>query len=908
MKKNILFFYAISIWSLPQDEYFSEQWYLRNTGYTIRRDFSEISSMSISGVPGADLGFPLDWNLQGKVGQPVVVAILDTGVDIGHVELKDAIYKSSECDSLGNLPPKNSPDRDGNGFPGDCAGWNFASSQNAMGDNQIYDDTGHGTHLAGLIAAKADSYGIRGISDQIKILPVKIFSKYESPNHPLRPKLSMMERIQKGLEYAISRKVDVINLSLGWPSALDNPKIRELFEEAKRKNILIVAAAGNNAQNTTIFPCSYQGVICVGATSVDGKPAPFSNYGGNVDLMAPGEKILSTIPKKITPLYFDEDGFDFKNGTSQAAPLVAGAAAFLKMVLGITDLDELKSRLLSSGTHSDGTSLYGNLNLQKALSSKPEQFLYLNLKDLNTVDVTYPDGRFEFHFSIDKMVPGEIENVEIHLNADPGIQLDQTQQLFSMKSDEKTHSIQISGRLLDLQLDSHQEVHFELVYLQKINGFQKELVFALRPEQVSRKVSFEEKIKTEKLRTVDDPHHCNAQPIFFTLDSSSQSLNFIFYAEEEEKMKRLFEVSKPGEWKPLAITFTGKNQVGLELYDVENKKIIFEFWNIETGGMEGINEMVPDYAFYHLSQVTFFKKLGGVVLAHGLNPPEDEHQSVFLAKNKNESDHLYFFAALNGKIKTRILDDDLFRRSIFKKYKLRYDDAIFPIALLSEGFVDSLDSLFVIGKGYQRKLIWVRHLDRDHFEVIREYDIPGAGAIRKFSFLGQPALILQESKDSYLVFDLNRGEFTRFHWSDRFDDLLSPIGLLDGHQLLVQTQNHFVVLGGEGSNQVPVKRFSFLPGEFYSELFTPVRLKSNDQFLPGLFIDGSMISDRHSGVVVWDGRKLRRPVYFQHQISENCRVLNPRRENGVDQFILVCQEPGKYPYLLKRSLKFDVVE
>ena len=907
MKNKLVYsILAVSVLGMPQDEYFKQQWYLKNTGYTIHRDITEISSYSVVGKAGADIHFPFELQVKER-SKPVVVAILDHGVDIDHPELKDSILRNKlECDSLGHLPPKNSPDKDGNGYKGDCAGWNFASASSADGDNQVYDDVGHGTHIAGLIAAKIDQYGIRGISDQIKILPVKIFSKYEIPNHPLRPKMNMMERIQKGLEYAISKNVDIINISAGWPSILDSKKTRDLFDLAAKKNILVVAAAGNNAQHTTIFPCSYASVICVGATTVDGTLAPFSNYGGNVDILAPGENILSTIPKKITSLYFDEEGYDFKNGTSQAAPLVAGSAALLKLQLGDISVNELKARLLNAAAkHDDSMSaLYGDLNVSDAIYKKPDQFLYPNLKELNAVEVGYPDGRFNFDFKIDKLLPGPLSFIQLKLNLG-SISLDQNSYGVAFGAAQDTAVIHVSGRVADFHLSSTQVLSLDLSYGANRYSFKKELTLALNAEQVGQKSYFSEKINADNLHTADDPFAKSDTPVFYTQDTTTESLSVSLFRQSASKISKFQTIVKKSDIKLVAVSILNKNELAIEFYDQPNKKLIYEFWDLQQNIKVKTLEMVPDSAVFSMSQAAYFSnpsKLQATVLTAGSMPPLERNKSVFLSPQTGQGDHFYFFEEQDGKIVTELLDNECFRNAMTKQYHLRFDDDILPLAILSKGSSPQVDTLVVIGKGYDRRVLAVRFSGRNGFTVTKEHLVPGGAAIKNATFLGKSMLVTQEQKGAYLIFDLESGTFTSFEWHDTFDDLMGPIVALSANQVLAQTQNNFVVLGSGQSVKIPLKRFSFLPGELFSEMFAPVEINTNQGNLPGLFIDGTLISEKHLGVVSWDGKNLVKPIFFQEKLPENCKVMNPQRISGAYSILLFCQTEQGSQYLLERAL------
>jgi subtilisin family serine protease len=111
-------------------------------------------------------------------------------------------------------------------------------------------------------------------------------------------------------------------------------------------DIVIVAAAGNSSQRATIYPCQMEGVICVGAMRANGEIARFSNWGSQVDIYAPGEKILSTIPYQVTPLHLSRKGYDYKNGTSQAAPLYYCLSRPFEVCLSRRKADEIYSRLM----------------------------------------------------------------------------------------------------------------------------------------------------------------------------------------------------------------------------------------------------------------------------------------------------------------------------------------------------------------------------------------------------------------------------------------------------------------------------------------------------------------------------------------------------------------------------------
>ena len=325
------------------DMLFPFQWALQNQEQIISAQRPNGGVEETKGVEGVDVEWKVGIDkIETFLKKRPIVAVIDMGIDLDHPDLKDSIFKNEiECDKDENgefnfQPLKNGrrEDRDRNGFPGDCMGWNFATDT-PLFEVSPEDDTGHGTHVSGIIAAKRNNdIGIAGLSDKIAIVPLRVTGRVDetSDKDKLRYR-SASRRIAKAIFYAARRRVDVINLSLGWPSSMDTQFMRNAIAEAERLNVLVVAAAGNNNSKANIYPCAYDSVVCVGSIDVDGKMSRFSNYGGEVDVLAPGDQIVSTIPVSFIPLKLNLQGYDIMSGTSQAAPYVSGVAALLKSIV-----------------------------------------------------------------------------------------------------------------------------------------------------------------------------------------------------------------------------------------------------------------------------------------------------------------------------------------------------------------------------------------------------------------------------------------------------------------------------------------------------------------------------------------------------------------------------------------------
>lgn len=229
---------------------------------------------------------PQVWDMTKGAG--VTIAILDTGCDTHHPDLQGRI----------------------------CNGRNFTDDDQSNAD--IYEDyNGHGTHVAGTIAAIQNNTGVVGVAPEVNLLIGKVLNK---------DGFGQIDWIINGILYAIEQKVDIISMSLGGPD--DVPELHEAIQKAVNSNILVICAAGNEGDNDSNtdeygYPGYYNEVISVGAINLNRQSSEFSNSNNEVDLVAPGENILST--------YLDGK-YATLSGTSMSTPHVSGAMALIKVI------------------------------------------------------------------------------------------------------------------------------------------------------------------------------------------------------------------------------------------------------------------------------------------------------------------------------------------------------------------------------------------------------------------------------------------------------------------------------------------------------------------------------------------------------------------------------------------------
>jgi subtilisin family serine protease len=278
---------------------------LRTTSDPLLAEQYSLSTSGGSGVTNA-------WDIS-TGSRRAMVAVIDTGVDLKHPDLRDNIWRNSK-EIQGN-----GRDDDGSGCVDDIFGCDIVNN-----DGSPQDDNGHGTHVSGIVAALGDNAeGVAGVAFGTKIIPVKALNSQGA---------GFISSIVKAIDYVTTLKgrgvrVSIINLSLGGGSYSD--ALYRAVERAQNHDILTVAAAGNegsNNDNTPLYPASLSldSVVSVAATNRDLDLASFSNYGtSSVKIAAPGSSILSTA--------LLSSGFSYRtlSGTSMASPHVAGVLALI---------------------------------------------------------------------------------------------------------------------------------------------------------------------------------------------------------------------------------------------------------------------------------------------------------------------------------------------------------------------------------------------------------------------------------------------------------------------------------------------------------------------------------------------------------------------------------------------------
>jgi subtilisin family serine protease len=353
------------------DTHFAQQWALENTGQTHRMTDQGGPGVTTSGTADADVDAPEAWAAQTQL-DPVVVAVIDTGVDIDHPDLVDRMWVNAA--EQGGTP---GVDDDLNGFKDDVNGWDFQGGDadptpsNGIGNS-------HGTHVAGIVAAEQDNAeGISGVCPDCQIMALRVGTV----------KSLTLGAELKAINYAIANGADVINMSFG--SSIWSKSERSAINNAGKHGVLVVIAAGNGSSDNDIqfydadgahlvaaiapaYPATYtlKNILAVAATNDRDNYAYFSQCRGDiplwkcgftnwghdsVDVAAPGADILSTVKVGQGTTF---PNYEFFDGTSMATPLVAGIAGLVLSEHSGYSAIQVKNAIMNSVNRPDSLKLY----------------------------------------------------------------------------------------------------------------------------------------------------------------------------------------------------------------------------------------------------------------------------------------------------------------------------------------------------------------------------------------------------------------------------------------------------------------------------------------------------------------------------------------------------------------------
>lgn len=345
--------YRYKLHAVPNDPFFSSSGSFNNT-------FNDLYGLH-------QINAEYAWDTEEGAG--VVVAVVDSGVDLDHVDLADNIWTN-----VGEIAD-NGIDDDGNGYIDDVYGWNFHDD-----NNDPNDDFGHGTHVAGTIAAVGNNLeGVIGVAPESLIMPVRVLG-----NQQLTEEITVAD-LAEGVTYAVDNGADVINASWGGPHS---QIIADVVNYAYEQDVVFVASAGNDGIPTFLFsPAGLADAITVAANDHNDAIANFSNWGAGLDITGPGVAILSTAAEGANYNY-NIGEYGVASGTSMSAPHVSGAVALIRAAYPNYNVEQVRYALRESAADIElpGYDLiigHGRLDADAALdvNDAPRLVARLNIAD-----------------------------------------------------------------------------------------------------------------------------------------------------------------------------------------------------------------------------------------------------------------------------------------------------------------------------------------------------------------------------------------------------------------------------------------------------------------------------------------------------------------------------------------------
>lgn len=950
MKNLILFFiFSLSVAKaqilpidnseyLVEDELFSYQWGLLNQGQTLIREKDDIHNLPQIGIVKKDIGWR---DLVGKFPERrPIVAVLDSGVDITHPELAGNLWTNKE--ECGKDPTK---DNDGNRLAGDCNGWNFTEDINSDEAKDPSDIDGHGTHISGIIAALNNGFGMVGVHPNALIMPIKVMKDSNS-----KSEVPSSEAFARGIIYAVDNGADVINMSLGWPRSLETKTLRDAVYYALGQNVPIVAAAGNNNSSEPLFPCAYDGVICVGSTSIDGRFAGFSNFGGHVDTLAPGESILGLNPILLEPEYFSVNGFEMRSGTSQSAPFVSGLIAALKAKNKDTTIDQIFAKLYQAQSVKDsrkyilgGEATWESLNAPittpviRPIFKKVRQIVFRGEGPNSKLGVTIRN------FGI----PSGSISVKIE-SLSKALDFSSEAQVIPNLAQGEFKDLVFDLKAVNLDSESNVGIKVSIENNGSTASYTNEIpvIRDIRGEDKFKKTTFAFK---DKVLPVGVSRGSDVIPLISTLESYTKSSAHDFFMKktlkEEKKIELTIFSKKNGHFvqAPNQVIIENSQTLvnfvradlnfdGVEDYLVQSigekdgkKYFIFsyfdnnflplfsKFQNIDLK-LDLFLESLNDLHLMKIDHPNLGKIMVPAFFTTGMLPKLDQSITSFEKYDLTRKKRLYYLELNNSnEFIVRSLTTNIWENEVKKELKLKWFETVESEQVLPVSDIDArngqLRILVSAGLGTKRQLFIYTFDSRtkvhgpkipqlvlqsdsvDPLLFVTSTGLSNAGDMFFNIYDRTRSKLVSTRQDSQLREFIFRHESE----SDLIAGHIASFETDHGHFSVFQTREELISISNNDASKRSSRsklRYSFLSQKLLSEMYFPVAYKRNEILKPALYVDATSVTGNR--VYLFEEQKgvLVSSIRNSLVVPTGCRSLNPKFSTtaGTYEFIFLCQE------------------
>lgn len=926
---------------LVQDELFPYQWGLLNQGQSVIREKDDIHNVTIAGVPGKDIGWK---NLVGRfVTKRPIVAVLDSGVDLTHPELQGNLWKNEkEC----GKDPK--VDNDGNKLAGDCHGWNFTEPMDSDLAKDPSDKDGHGTHIAGIIASLNNGYGIVGVNPNALIMPVKVMRDSDSTSD-----IPSSDSFARGIIYAVDNGADVINMSLGWPRALETKILRDAVYYALGQGVAIIAAAGNNNSSEPLYPCAYDGVVCVGATSPDGKFAPFSNFGGHVDTVAPGEGILSLNPIKFEPEFFSVSGFELRSGTSQAAPYVAGMVASLKAKNPDLKIDDLFAKLYQALKMKDSSkNILGGISTWEDIDRDVTiPVIRPVFKQLRQILFRAEAVSAQFPITV-RNFGTEANNVSIKVESlSPGFVIDSEEQVLSNLGQGKFKELIFKAQVSDLSAESNVSLKMSITVDGETSSYinQVPVVRDIRSDSKFKRASF---VFTDKPLPVGTIREGQVLSQISTLGSytySSKREYFMRRTIKEESILELTLFTKKGDklvqhpslikvpnaislvsFVKADVNFDGKEDYVVHTLSEKDKKryFTFSFYNEDLKPLwDSFQDvkLVLDLNVESFNDIYFMKledaKLGKILVpsffTKGTIPKLDQVLTSWDKPDARIKSRLYYLEPFNGAFRVRSKTTNVWEESLKKELKSKWFETVDSEQILTPSETDAKNGVLrvVVSVGIDTKRqILIHTFDAKSVAhgkalpqlVLQTSDIDPLVSITDHGLVNSGDVYLNIYDNTRAKIVTTKGDAQSGEYVIRHDD---PFDLVAGHiasfesqdkrLTIYQTREKLITVSSGAQNKKTTRaklRYSFLSQKLLSEMYFPVSYKRNNVSSAGLYVDATPITSNRIYLFEDQNGELVSSIRNSILVPPGCKTLTPgfNDETKNYEFVFLCLEDKEF--------------